>query len=360
MSHTILIVDDNPNNLRILSQMVMTMGHEIRVAKDGIAALASVRGAIPDLVLLDINMPIMDSYETCRQIKADPALYEITVIFVSTNTEEFNKSLGFEVGAVDYITKPLSMGETKARINTHLKISAQRQQLKTREKELEQSNGELNRMIQIISHDLANSLTTISMATDLMRGNPAQDHSRRIAMIAESSALAIKLITDVRAHHLASQEEVKLEPVSLPDAVHSAWMLVSHMAEQKNIRLEADLPAVQVLAEAHSLILSVLANLFTNAIKFSPAGSHIRLTQSCAEGRCRLLVRDQGVGIAPDRLASLFVAAPHKSTPGTAGERGCGFGLPLIHRYIQAYQGQIEVSSTLGEGSVFTLDLGLA
>ncbi len=359
MTHTILIVDDNPNNLRILSQMVMAMGHDIRVAKDGMAALASVRGAIPDLVLLDINMPIMDGYETCRQIKADPALCEIPVIFVSTNTEEFNKSLGFEVGAVDYITKPLSMGETKARINTHLKISSQRQQLKAREKELEGSNEELNRMIQIISHDLANSLTTISMATELMRLKPGQDHSRRLAMVAEASALAIKLVTDVRAHHLASKE-VKLEPVSLPDAVQSAWMLVSHLAEQKAIRLEADIPAVKILAEAHSLILSVLANLFTNAIKFSPSGSSIQLTQSCADGRCRLLVRDQGVGIAPDRLASLFVAAPHKSTPGTAGERGCGFGLPLIHRYIQAYQGQIEVSSTLGEGSVFTLDLGLA
>lgn len=360
MTHTILIVDDNPNNLRILSQMVQSMGHEIRVAKDGIAALASIRGAIPDLVLLDINMPIMDGYETCRQIKADPALCEIPVIFVSTNTEEFNKSLGFEVGAVDYITKPLSMGETKARINTHLKISAQRQQLKAREKELQESNGELNRMIQIISHDLANSLTTISMATDLMRSRPAQDHSRRLAMVSEASTLAIKLITDVRAHHLASQEQVKLEPVSLPDAVHSAWMLVSHMAEQKKISLDADLPACKVLAESHSLILSVLANLFTNAIKFSPPGSRITLNQTCCAGRCHLLIRDQGVGIAPERLATLFKAEQNKSTLGTAGERGCGFGMPLIRRYIEAYQGRIEVSSTLGEGSLFTLDFVLA
>src|SRR5947209_3947022 len=144
---SILVVDDTAANLQVLAGMLKERHYKVRPVPGGIMALAAARREPPDLILLDINMPDMNGYEVCEQLKADENLKGIPVIFISALTEPLDKVRAFANGGVDYITKPFQMEELHARVETHLKIH--RLQL-----ELEKTNARLENVNARMSHDL--------------------------------------------------------------------------------------------------------------------------------------------------------------------------------------------------------------
>jgi PleD family two-component response regulator len=122
----LLLVDDNTTNLQVLSQILAGHGHRLLVAKNGEDAISIARRTQPDLILLDIMMPGIDGFETCRQLKEDPATRESVVIFLSARGDVSDKVRGLELGAVDYIAKPFQAEEVIARVRTHLRNRSQR------------------------------------------------------------------------------------------------------------------------------------------------------------------------------------------------------------------------------------------
>ena len=118
----ILIVDDTPDNLRLLSQRLIERGYRVRAVTSGSRALASVEASLPDLILLDIRMPGIDGYEVCKRIKADVKSHDIPIIFISALDEIQGKVKAFTVGGVDYVTKPFQFEEVLARVETHLAL----------------------------------------------------------------------------------------------------------------------------------------------------------------------------------------------------------------------------------------------
>ncbi len=118
----ILLVDDTLDNLALLTRMLQDCGYAVRPVPNGRLAFKAIRGEKPDLILLDITMPDMDGYEVCRQLKQDPELKDIPVLFISALTQTSEKIKAFEMGGVDYITKPFQFEEVKARVETHLKL----------------------------------------------------------------------------------------------------------------------------------------------------------------------------------------------------------------------------------------------
>ncbi|MFP4155678.1 MAG: HD domain-containing phosphohydrolase [Halothiobacillaceae bacterium] len=128
----ILVVDDEPANLRLMVDLLRGFGHAVRVAPGGRQALKSVAVRPPQLVLLDIRMPEPDGFEVCRRLKADPATADIPVIFLSASSDQADKFRAFELGAVDYITKPFVVEEVSARVHTHLSLRALRLELEER------------------------------------------------------------------------------------------------------------------------------------------------------------------------------------------------------------------------------------
>jgi sigma-B regulation protein RsbU (phosphoserine phosphatase) len=142
---SILIVDDAPANLRLLSQMLSKRGYGVRAATSGKRALASVRKAPPDLILLDIKMPSMDGYEVCRRLKADPSTRNIPVIFISALDEIQDKVQAFATGGVDYVTKPFQIEEVMARAETHLALRRLQKQLRDANRQLQEANVRLER-----------------------------------------------------------------------------------------------------------------------------------------------------------------------------------------------------------------------
>ena len=175
----ILIVDDNPTNIDLL---VNTLRSEYRlgIAKNGPKALAYVSKQKPDLVLLDIMMPEMDGYEVCERLKADPQTADIPIVFVTAMSETVNKTKGFELGAVDYITKPFNAAEVKARVKAHLSLVDMRQQLESQNEILERK---VERKTAEIHHMLDASIRSMAYMVEI-RDPYTAGHQQRVAQLA--------------------------------------------------------------------------------------------------------------------------------------------------------------------------------
>jgi len=144
----ILVVDDTPDNIRFLSIMLLKHGYNVRKALNGQMALTAVKTVLPDLILLDISMPRMDGYEVCKLLKEDPQTHSIPVIFISALDDVLDKVKAFEVGGVDYITKPFQLEEVLARIQTHLTIKNLRTQIQEQNTQLQQGASHFGRNIR--------------------------------------------------------------------------------------------------------------------------------------------------------------------------------------------------------------------
>lgn len=151
LKEELLIVDDNPENLKVLGDMLRNEGYSVRAAKNGSQALASIESSEPDLLLLDVHMPEMDGFELCRIIRAKPQFKSLPIIFISALDDSFNKVQGFEAGGNDYMTKPFDLEEVKVRVKTHLKLRKSlmecirlKAEIEKKDEEIRQLRGQLN------------------------------------------------------------------------------------------------------------------------------------------------------------------------------------------------------------------------
>jgi DNA-binding response OmpR family regulator len=144
---TILIVDDNLKNLKVLLDLLKDFDFDISVAKSGEEALRRVSRRTPDIILLDVMMPGLDGFETCRRLKANEATREIPVIFMTALTDVESKLKGFEIGGVDYITKPIEYQEAIARLNAHLTIRRLQRSMAEKNAELQAKNEQLQQAL---------------------------------------------------------------------------------------------------------------------------------------------------------------------------------------------------------------------
>jgi CheY-like chemotaxis protein len=157
----ILVVDDISKNLQVVGTMLRNEGYEVMPAGSGAQALERVSVRLPDLILLDLMMPEMDGLETCHRLKADPLTRQIPVIFLTASNEMEHLVKGFELGAVDYVTKPFNPPELLARVRTHLELKHARQRLR-------EMNDEKNEFMGIAAHDLRNPLSAIKGYSEMM------------------------------------------------------------------------------------------------------------------------------------------------------------------------------------------------
>ncbi len=178
----ILVVDDTPNNLQALTEILLEQGYTARPAPNGRLALRAARATPPDVVLLDILMPNMDGYEVCTQLKADERTQDIPVIFISALGDVVDKVRGFSVGGVDYVTKPFDAEEVLARVETHISIHKMQQQLEEQNEQLQQlqqeaqeaktaaeaANQAKSTFLRNVSHELRTPLTAILGFAQLM------------------------------------------------------------------------------------------------------------------------------------------------------------------------------------------------
>ncbi|GAB5408928.1 MAG: hybrid sensor histidine kinase/response regulator [Balneolaceae bacterium] len=369
----ILIVDDTEANIKLLSHVLREAGFSPIVAFNGTDAIELIQGRKPDLVLLDIMMPDMTGYEVCKRVNEDDDLKSIPIIFLSALSETSDKVEGFEVGGVDYITKPYQKDEVLARIRTHLflsKLQKERDErieiLRKTELELRELNSKKDQLVRIVSHDIKNPLTGIVGLANLIRENPdlpIDDVNNMLNAMEESGKKLMDMVKKVldNENHSKGNDEIKLSEGFLEDLVEKVISVNKPKAMLKGISLNLinEITINKVILE-HTKIEIALNNLISNALKFTTSNGSVKLFVSSSSERILFRVQDSGIGI-PKNLASKIFESDHKkngvSNIGTDGEIGTGLGLDVVEKYVNIHDGKVWVESEEGVGTTFFIEI---
>ena len=390
----ILIVDDTPENLQVLSATLLDRGYKVRGVINGKMAIRAARAGSPDLILLDIKMPEMDGYEVCMQLKAEPKTSEIPVIFISALDEVLDKVTAFQVGGVDFITKPFHVAEVLARIEHQLTIQRLKKQLLDRNTELQQEIIERKKaeeaaaaaslaksqFVANMSHELRTPLNAILGFTEVMSRDSflGDENLENLRIINRSGQHLLELINDVLdlskiEAGIIALDERSFDLYQLLDTLEEMFQI---KAETKNLQLKFFVqPHVPQYIKTDEKKLRVcLINLLGNAIKFTLDGGRIWLRAS-VESKQQLAeseiypnstsgepflilfeVEDTGVGIAAAEIDTLFDAFVQTEAGRNAAD-GTGLGLTITKKYVQIMGGDIGIKSVLGEGTSFKFNI---
>lgn len=364
----ILIVDDVAENLQVLAGYLAEMGCEVMPAGNGARALALVRNRPPDLILLDINMPEIDGLEVCRRLKADALSAPIPVIFLTARVEAADVLEGFTAGAVDYVTKPFKAAELKARVRTQLELKFSRDQLQAMNKELlrlnehlKRVNEEKNRFLGIVSHDIRGAFANVVAVTNLLTDPEPVDADtagmllRQLGLEAEHMIALAQNLLQVDAIE-RMDFRLQAEPVDGSEVVDFAVQAHRMAAEEKKIQFVREVERVGVRGDRMAC-RQILANLVSNAVKYSPAGSTVRLRLSESAGQAVFAVSDQGQGIPEADQVKIFQPYVRLSAQPTGKEHSVGLGLAIVKRMVEHMGGSIAIDSPPGQGATFLVRL---
>ena len=359
---SILMVDDNPANLQVLTSMLKQSGWRPRPVTSGQLGLQAARKEPPDLVLLDVNMPEMNGYEVCEQLKADARLADIPVIFVSALGETMDKVRGFSVGGVDYITKPFQLDEVKARVTTHLELRRQRRELQASYEKLRESERLRDSLVHMIVHDLRSPLTAISAYLELF-GQAAKEKlgaetQEDVANALHATRNMIRMINGILDVSKMEAQMMKLDlrECDLVRVVGQSLDDLESLVGSRRLAFKPPAAPARVLAD-QEIISRIVQNFLANALRFTPADGEIHVGLVAEAEHVRVFVADTGPGIPPDFRESIFDKFFQIGGSALPTNRSTGLGLAFCKMAVEAHGGRIGVDSELGKGSSFWFTL---
>ncbi|HRQ38742.1 MAG TPA: hybrid sensor histidine kinase/response regulator [Chloroflexota bacterium] len=348
---TILVVDDKPENLQLLSQILGRAGYRVQVVGDGRAALHASLLDPPDLILLDIMMPEMDGYELCRQFKAAPPTRNVPIIFISALSSPFDKAHAFAAGGIDYITRPFQAEEVLAHVQTHLTIRSLQQDL------LDQI-AELDAFAHTVAHDLKNPLSLIIGFTELLSLDnetmPAAQRAELLQNVLKSGYKAVNIIDELLLLSSVRKQDVPLQPVNMGRIVQNAQKRLSLMVTEYEACIV--LPDEWPMASGHAPWLEeVWVNYLSNAIKYGGRPPCAELgADRLPDGTVRYWVKDNGPGLTAEQQTRLFAEFTRLDKIRADGH---GLGLSIVRRIMDKLGGTVGVESEPGAGSTFYFTL---
>lgn len=367
----ILIADDLQDNLNIVKAVLGYKGYNVETAKNGRQVLEQVAKRVPDLILLDIQMPEMNGFDACRELKANPKYSDIPVIFLTAKVDSYDVVDGFKLGAVDYITKPFNTMELLARVHTHLELKHARDLLTSKNKYLEvitkglsKLNNEKNTFIEIAAHDLKSPLSTIKgLAEFLRRESELPPDSMKVMLrnIIRSSERMFSIIRNLLDVSVIEEGNFRFDttPVDVESILLDLIDLHSHYsADVKNIQFTLNVPenfSPKMKGNSDSLA-QVFDNLLSNALKYSPPGTIVTITLSKQENRLRCEIHNEGEGLSSEDIDTMFTKFAKLSVKPTADEPSTGLGLYIAQKLTQAMNGVISCRSEQGKGSTFIVE----
>ena len=353
----IIIVDDVPANLKVLSEILKGEGYKVRPVLNGLQALQAAKKVKPDLIILDIMMPAMNGYEVAGQFKNDPDLTDIPIIFISALNDGDDIIKAFNSGGVDYIAKPFQAEEVKARIATHLKISYQNLKL-------QKLNAEKDKFFAIIAHDLRGPLGGFMGLTEIL-DDESQDLTEK-----ERKELTSDLKNSARSTFDLLEQllewsqlerglaEFKPQTLELQNITSESIQSFLEIARVKSVDLVLDIPGELMIFADKNMLQTVIRNLTSNAVKFTPQGGKVTISgHKLDNGTVVLEVVDTGIGMDAEMIRNLFRIDVNTKRPGTNGEHSTGLGLILCREFIGKNGGEIKVVSQPGKGSVFSFSI---
>jgi signal transduction histidine kinase len=361
----ILIVDDTKENLQVLGNVLRENKYKIALANNGSEALAIVSKRLPDLILLDIMMPDMDGFEVCRRLKADERTNPIPVIFLTAKTEIEDIVKGFQLGGIDYITKPFKHEELIIRVKTHVELKKARDLIIAQNEKLALLNKEKNNFLSIAAHDLKNPITAIKGFSKIIEDENTSlsqeeiiDFSKEIRVTSESMFQIVVDLLDINAIE-EGKINLTYDTYNVDEFIQSKIDTYRLRASEKNIVIHYNTdPDEFVVYGDLNKAGQVLENLLSNALKFSPFNKNIwvgskRITEADGSEMIEISVKDEGPGLTEEDKSKLFGKFAKLSARPTNEESSTGLGLSIVKRLAEAMGGTIRCESVYGEGASF-------
>lgn len=362
-TRSILVVDDTPDSLRFVAGILSEQGCKaVRLSPNGKHALATINKKIPDLVLLDVNMPDINGYEVCRRLKADEKTKDIAVIFLTGLDDEEAEVKGFGLGAVDFVTKPIQAQPLLARVRTHLELAAAKKQLQEQNKELIKA-GELREEVErIMQHDLKNPLHIIIGCTTLLRDELElnEEHKEFIESIVDASYRILKMIDSSLDLYKMETGAYRFVPdyFNVTPAINRNWESCSKKFQYKSLDFSLTIDNKKVdgkleykLWGEELLVYSLLGNLILNATAAAPKNTTISVSLNRKDDAFEMEIHNQGA--VPEEIREQFF--DKYATSGKTS--GTGIGTYSASLIAKIHGGNISMSSSEADGTTITIHL---
>ena len=359
--YKILIVDDVVSNVLLLKILLTNEKYQVCTANCGNMAIEQAKAEKPDLILLDVMMPDITGFDAAQILKKDPETAHIPIIFLTALNNPSDLVHGFQVGANDFLTKPFNKEELVVRVFHQIKLVAATRIIERQNAELRATIGNRDKMYSVIAHDLRSPMASIRMVLNLVAASASPEligqEMYDLLDKANKESEDVHDLLDNLLKWTKSQTgrlTVVRQDLDLNDIIPGVVDIFEMIAQNKHIKLNYQTSASSVIVTAdNDMLKTVVRNFMSNAIKFTPENGSIDIILSTEGDYAKVSVRDHGVGIAPERLSSIFNKG--ETTYGTGGEEGSGLGLQLCQDFATKSGGSCTVESVLGEGSTFSV-----
>lgn len=359
--YTILVVDDVVSNVLLLKILLTKENFKVLTANNGYTCIEIAQNNHPDLILLDVMMPDINGFETAEKLKSDPATADIPIIFLTALNAPSDLVKGFQVGANDFLTKPFNKEELVMRVMRQIQLVFAKRIIESQNAELKRTISNRDKMYSVIAHDLRSPMASIRMVLNLLVSTISSELiGEELFSLLDKANKESEETHDLLDNLLkwtksqTGRINVVHQNFDISDVLIGIEDIFSLIAENKKQKINFDKQTGSIMVRADKDMLNtVLRNFMSNAIKFTPEGKDIDILVDKQDKFVKVSIRDHGVGISPERIATLFSAG--QTTYGTNNEEGSGLGLQLCQDFACKNGGDVMVESVLGEGSTFSV-----
>ena len=363
--YKILIVDDVVSNVLLLKILLTNEKFQVITANNGTTCIEQTKKEHPDLILLDVMMPDISGFDTAVVLKKDEETKDIPIIFLTALNTPQDLVHGFQVGASDFLTKPFNKEELVMRVMQQISLVAAKRIIEKQNAELRATLSNRDKMYSVIAHDLRSPMASIRMVLNLVVASATPEtvglELYELLDKANRESEEVHDLLDNLLKWTKSQTgrlSVVIQDLDLNDIIPGVVEIFEMIAQTKHIKLDLQpSPQSLVVTADNDMLKTVLRNFLSNAIKFSPENSSIEIRMNAEGDFAKISVTDHGVGIASDRIGSIFKKGD--TTYGTGGEEGSGLGLQLCQDFARKNGGDCFVESVEGQGSTFSFTVPL-
>lgn len=363
--YTVLIVDDVDANVLLLKLLISKAGYKTLTAFNGRDALEVIMKESPDLVLLDIMMPIMDGHEVAKRLKEIPGKEELPIIFLSALNSTEDIVQGFKLGAADYVSKPFNKDELLTRINHQISLIHAKKTIERQTQELKKTIIGRDKLYSVIAHDLRSPIASIRMVMEVLINGISKesvdpemyDLLIMANRLTDDSFTLLDNLLKWTKSQTGRLNTVFQDDVDIMHLVTGVVEVFRGVARLKNITINLSGTTNRVARIDIDMTKTALRNLLSNAVKFSYDNSEVDVVVQEEEDRVVLHVHDNGAGISKDKQKLLFKTDTHFTSFGTGNEEGSGLGLLLCNEFVKRNGGNLSFISEEGKGSTFSFDI---
>lgn len=348
----ILLVDDTPEHIEMVVSILSEDNFKIRVANKGLTALKLIKQHKPDLILLDVYMPVMNGFEVCKLIKDDESYSDIPIIFLTASGDEKSIKKAFELGAQDYVVKPFNPRELLARVNTHIKLNQQSSAIK-------EAYRELDSFCYSVSHDLKTPLFSIDKLIEFVLSdyyNSLDNEGKELLLaIKEKSAEVIKMIDRLLEFSRMCKLEMKSESINLKQVFADVYNELIKLQPERNVNFYVE--ELPIIKGDPIMIRLLVLNILSNALKYTSKRTLaiIEVTLKETKDQYIISVKDNGVGFDNKYSSRLFNVFERLHSENEF--KGTGVGLAITQRILKRHQGIAWITGEVDKGAVYSFIL---